>query len=328
MDAAVTGKTRARKIRYSGEFLDWADQQGLTEHDVLPPSESTLCNYAASMAGRISGGTARAKLSAVKSWVLRKGLVWHGHDNLRNTLTGVERRAPSSSFREQRPPVKSDHLVALVNNLNLDGMNGLDYAIRAGATACFFGQLRAGEIFPTSSNDPKDYDFTKLPAVKNLSPANERGDRKLYLPKTKVSQSKGETVILTTQLGGISPTKALREHIHVNRLTPEDPLLAYRDDDGDLKVLSKALFLKKCNTIWDKQGIPKMSGHCFRIGGTTHFLIAGVSPDVVKALGRWKSDAFLRYWRDLDALASVHLHRLHAQLSHADRLNNLYNAHS
>lgn len=266
------------------------------------------------MAGKFSGGTARVKLSVVKSWVQRKGLTWLGLDNLRSTLTGVEHKAPSSSFREQRPPVKLEHLTVLINRLSLDGTNGLDYAIRAGATACFFGQLHAGEIFPTSSNDPKDYDFAHLPAVRDLGPANHLGDRKLHLLRTKVLQSRGESVVLTTQPGSLSLTKALREHIYVNRLHPEDPLLAYRDDNSDLKVLSKAFFLKKCNAIWSETGIPKMSGHCFRIGGTTHFLIAGVAPEVVKAIGRWKSDVFLKYWRDLDSLASIHLHRLHVNL--------------
>lgn len=187
---------------------------------------------------------------------------------------------------------------------------------------CFFGQLRAGEVFPTSSNNPSDYDFAWLPAVKDLRPANKSGDRKLHLPKTKVSQLQGETVILTTQLGGVSPTRALHEHICINHLRPDDPLLAYRDENNDLKVLSKMCFLKRCNNIWSTLGIPKMTGHCFCIGGTTHFLIAGVPPDIVKALGRWKSDTILRYWRDLDSLASVYLHQLHTQCSYADQLNN------
>lgn len=235
-------------------------------------------------------------------------------------LLASNARRLTSSFREQRPPVKSEHLRVLVDDLKLDGTCGRDYAIRAAATACFFGQLQAGEIFPTSSDDPNDYDFEHLPAVKDLGPASERGDRKLRLPKTKVAQSRGETVILTPQPGNISPTKALREHIHINRLHPEHPLLAYRDKDGVLKVLSKGSFLNRCNEIWSRHGIPKMTGHCFRIGGTTHYLVEGVPPDVVKALGRWKSDAFLKYWRDLDSLASIHLHRLHAQQAYARKL--------
>ncbi|KAE9383897.1 hypothetical protein BT96DRAFT_1008665 [Gymnopus androsaceus JB14] len=83
MNAAVSKKTLHRKTQYAAEFLTWAGDMGLEEQDVLPPSEATLCNFAASFAGKIAGGTAKAKLSAVKSWVQRKGLLWNGRDNLR-----------------------------------------------------------------------------------------------------------------------------------------------------------------------------------------------------------------------------------------------------
>ncbi|KAE9405317.1 hypothetical protein BT96DRAFT_778849, partial [Gymnopus androsaceus JB14] len=59
-------------------------------------------------------------------------------------------------------------------------------------------------------------------------------------------------------------------------------LLAYRDKHDELKVLTKATFLKCCNAIWSKHNIPRMAGHCFRIGGTTHYLVQGIPPDVVK----------------------------------------------
>ncbi len=51
-------------------------------------------------------------------------------------------------------------------------------------------------------------------------------------------------------------------------------------------------------------------GHSFRIGGTTFFLIKGVNPDVVKALGRWSSDAFKKYWRNLEILGILHIELL------------------
>ncbi|KAE9392968.1 hypothetical protein BT96DRAFT_829884, partial [Gymnopus androsaceus JB14] len=62
------------------------------------------------------------------------------------------------------------------------------------------------------------------------------------------------------------------------------------------------------NAVWSRHNIPHMTGHCFRIGSTTHYLVQGIPPDIVKMLGHWKSDAFLKYWRDLDSLASIHLH--------------------
>ncbi|KAE9386407.1 hypothetical protein BT96DRAFT_839276, partial [Gymnopus androsaceus JB14] len=97
-------------------------------------------------------------------------------------------------------------------------------------------------------------------------------------------------------------------------------LLSYRDESGELRVLTKSVFLKRCNKAWARHNVPRMTGHCFRIGGTTYYLTQGIAPDIVKMLGRWKSDAFLKYWRDLDSLASIHLHRHHAQRSYAHRL--------
>jgi hypothetical protein len=43
----------------------------------------------------------------------------------------------------------------------------------------------------------------------------------------------------------------------------------------------------------------RVTGHSFRIGGATVFLEHGVESDIVKRLGRWRSDAALLYWRNL-----------------------------
>ncbi|KIK93936.1 hypothetical protein PAXRUDRAFT_143952 [Paxillus rubicundulus Ve08.2h10] len=52
------------------------------------------------------------------------------------------------------------------------------------------------------------------------------------------------------------------------------------------------------------------TGHSFCIGGTTELLLAGVPPDVVKALGHWSSDTFLHYWCSLELLAPLHIENL------------------
>ncbi|KAE9384337.1 hypothetical protein BT96DRAFT_771237, partial [Gymnopus androsaceus JB14] len=262
----------------------------------LPPSEAVLCNYAASFAGRLAGSTARAKVSAIKAWVSRRGKQWKGSDNLHKVLAGVERKASASSFREEHAPVKEDHLRVLHEGLDLPGKCGKDYAIAAAAKALFAGQMRSGAILATSPN-PDDYNPSELPAVSDLLPPNSTSKRNLRLPKMKTSQTRGEKVVLGAQPGRTCPIHALRDHIKVNRLRPEHPLLAFCNAHGKLKVLTKVDFLKRCNSIWSAKGIPRMTGHCFCIGGTTHLLTSGIPPDVVKALGRWKSDAFLKYWR-------------------------------
>jgi site-specific recombinase XerD len=95
-------------------------------------------------------------------------------------------------------------------------------------------------------------------------------------------------------------------HVTVNNIPSDQPLFSYRNDKGRLVCLSRRKFLQRCNNVWKKHGVPSITGHSFRIGGTTHLLIAGVNPDVVQAMGRWNSDVFLIYWRRLDILAPLH----------------------
>lgn len=51
--------------------------------------------------------------------------------------------------------------------------------------------------------------------------------------------------------------------------------------------------------------MPLLVGHCFRIGGATELLLRGVHPDVVAAQGRWKSRAFLEYWRRIESILPI-----------------------
>jgi hypothetical protein len=64
--------------------------------------------------------------------------------------------------------------------------------------------------------------------------------------------------------------------------------------------------LRHCNEIWGRHRYPAYTGHSFCIGGMTELLIKGVNPDVVQAMGQWKSEAFKVYWRCLDMLAPLH----------------------
>lgn len=63
----------------------------------------------------------------------------------------------------------------------------------------------------------------------------------------------------------------------------------------------KTAFMKRCMTIWTHHGLDvAVLGHSFRIGGSTELLLAGVPPEIVAAIGRWKSLAFLLYWRKIE----------------------------
>jgi hypothetical protein len=188
----------------------------------------------------------------------------------------------------------------------LDLSNPQDAAVYAVATAAFFGQLRLGEIIPTSKSPSST---SNLPRVSDLSTSSRSGSAPLlFLPSTKTTSTKGDTVVLPIQDECCQdPFIALQLHIQCSSLQPDHSLASYRDSKNDTVLLSKTTFLHRCNSIWSCHNHPRITGHCFRIGGTSHYLLSGVDPSVVKALGRWRSDAFLRYWRSLDILATLHI---------------------
>ncbi|KAF9063202.1 hypothetical protein BDP27DRAFT_1427091 [Rhodocollybia butyracea] len=253
----------------------------------------------------------------------------------------VKHCAPASSFCAECPPVREEFLEHLHNDL--DTSIGLNACVCAVADASFFGQICVGRLlsrsrltilesirrltysstFPPLQTSPNidQYVPSKHPLVLSLSPPSAKGTRKLHLPCTKTHQHKGDDVVLTHQESITDPIDAINHHLLVNQLSPSSPPFSYIDVLGEHRVLTKKLLLSVCNSVWAAHGIPCITGHSFRIRGTTHYLLNGVSPNVVAALGRWKSNAFLFYWRNLDSLASIHLHHHHSRSTYSNRLN-------
>ncbi|KAJ3711162.1 hypothetical protein C8R42DRAFT_689668 [Lentinula raphanica] len=312
---SVSQKTRQRRFNDVVKFLDWAHQHELSIPDVLPASENTLCNYAASFAGTMAGSTVKSKIASLKSWTILEGQPWLGDARLKKVLSGVDRATPSSSLRPKRHPVLPKHLRVLHDGLSAE--SGLDVCVAAAAKVMMYAQLRSGEVLTTNS-DVRRYDSSKMPLAKHLGSLNSSGSRSLFLPSTKTCQNRGDEVLIPVQNGRSDPIRALQDHLALNNIQESDPLFSYLDSDCARRVLTVKVFLRRCNTIWEAHNLPVMSGHCFRIGGTTHYLLSGVNPDVVKVFGRWKSSAFLTYWRHLESLGSLHLHRYTSQNAYFD----------
>lgn len=146
---------------------------------------------------------------------------------------------------------------------------------------------------------------TNLPTRRHISRSsrNKRATT-LRLPRTK-TKTTGDDVVLVAQTNPIDPRVALDMHLLPSRCSDDLPLFAYASSEG-FAILTKPKFLQRCNEIWTAAGYPRTTSHSFRIGATTELLLAGVSPDVVRAMGRWSSDAFHKYWRSLEDLAPLH----------------------
>ena len=315
--AIQSGLADSTLKRYSGtikQYIRFCDRERIPEHLRFPADEFVLCAFAASSLGRHAGSTPRARLSALKAWHIMHNMEWKGSPRLCYVLSGVHNSAPGSSTRPPRPPINTRMLSQLIDNLNLD--SPLDAAVAACATTAFWGQCRLGELLPASLRSPPT---TTLPTRDGFKRSIQNPQScVLRLPRTKTHKH-GQDVVLVDQRAPINPVALLKNHIRVNNIPNDAYLFSYTSTLGP-SFLSRDLFLKRCDAVWSLLGYPRTVGHSFRIGGTTELLIAGTPPDIVKVMGRWSSDSFLRYWRSLDALAPQYVRNLHTRRRHRTRL--------
>jgi hypothetical protein len=294
--------------RYSStveQFIRFCDLEQVPDHLRFPADEFVLCAFAASSLGKHSRSTPSNRLSALKAWHIAHNVEWKGSSRLRYVLNGVHTLAPSGSKRPPRPPINARMLTQLVENLDLNSY--FDVAVAACAVTAFWGQCRLGELIPSSSaallSTPFPIRSSFVRSVRNPKSCF------LHLPHTK-THLHGQDIVLVDQRAPINPISLLKIHLRLNNVPNDGHIFSYTSADGP-RSLTKSSFLRRCNEIWQLLGYPRTTGHCFRIGGTTELLIAGTPPDVVKTMGRWSSDSFLRYWRSLDDIAPQHVRFLH-----------------
>jgi hypothetical protein len=104
-------------------------------------------------------------------------------------------------------------------------------------------------------------------------------------------------------LSALGPSTSIHHHLSANaKVPPGTPLFAFETDDGGWEPLTKSNWLARCTEVWIAAGLPPLKAHAFRIGGCTELLLRGTNPDIVCVQGRWKSKAFLEYWRKIQKI--------------------------
>jgi integrase len=295
-------KTRVGHRNAKARFVRFCDAFLVPLNERFPVSEAVLCAFAAHRAGRVAGATVRNDLAGLHAYHTLHGLPWPSPPRLRYIVAGVERARPASSRQALRPPVSLPLLRGVHEGTNLNV--GLQAAVRACAFVAFYGQYRMGELLPEaiSDFDPR-WHPTRAAFHGGRTPS-------ITLPWTKTTLGAGAVITLAPQPHSRTcPVTAIRDFLKRHPMPRRAHLFAYRVD-GVFRPLTKRVFLAEVNAIASDLGLGRVTGHCFRIGGTTQLLASGVPPDVVKAAGRWASDSFLRYWREHERVLPQHVNDL------------------
>ncbi|KAH8929701.1 hypothetical protein BT69DRAFT_1211165, partial [Atractiella rhizophila] len=228
----------------------------------------------------ISVDTASRYVSGIKAWHILHGYPWiwdHRPDKLKIWCKGIARLQGSLFQKAPRPPITLGMIACLVNNLNHN--SHFNAAVLACAIVSFFTLFRLGESTVRShkSYDPEfaitrgDIEHCVTDESVPYYSIHLRHDRTLPPGCTRL------LCFTQAQFHHWWTLELLTNHLRTNFTEDKTVhLFMYVDrQTGSMHALTKEAFLNWVNKIWMDNGYASISGHSFRIGGTSLLLKLG-----------------------------------------------------
>ena len=213
------------------------------------------------------------------------------------------RKEQSGDQKRSRLPITPSILEQLRRVWNKDPSDRDNVMLWAACCVGFFGFLRSGELTAPEKEefDPKQHLTVKDIAIENL--ANPR------TISIRIEQSKtdpfrqGVTIYLGRTDSMLCPVAALLSYL-VLRGRGKGPLFKFKDG----RALSRPRLVSELRKALAEAGLKpeNYAGHSFRIGAATTAAACSIPVEVIKTLGRWKSQAHQLYVRLLtDQLSRI-----------------------
>ena len=266
----------------------------------LPASEFQLMMFISWLAQSVSPSTVAVYLTSVRSLHIDLGYEdpTRNKPRLRWVLQGIKRSRASS--RAPRRPITLDILCAIHHTLATANPSFDSVMFWAVCSLAFFGFLRVSEFTSSVPFNP----------VRHLSPTDVE-----FLPghpspgiRLRIKMSKtdplgaGHHVYIGRTSNQLCPVQAIENFLAL-RGSAFGPLFLW-SDGSQLTSAHVNFYLRD---IVAKVGFSgNYSSHSFRIGAATAAAAAGVPDHLIQALGRWTSQAYLRYiWSAPDTFLRV-----------------------
>lgn len=289
----------ATRITYSAGlyvFHLFCQYKGIDEEHRAPVHQTVLASFISTLAGVYGGSTIKNYFYGVRAWHVIHGLPWKVNDGeIKALLTAGAKLAPKESSRNEKEPWTVEHLAAVCNQL--DPNKPEDAAFFACITTAFWGAARLGEVTVPNLGAFDPAIHVKLQDVEfNVKDRNNLEQTVIFIPWTKVAKQKGEKIFWADQDGVTDPQAAFANHLKINNPLVNDHLFSF-NYQGKQRPMSRNVFIRRMKQATTNAGLPNLTGHGLRVGATLEYLLKGTPFDVVKAKGRWQSDAFRGYLR-------------------------------
>ena len=278
-------------------FHVFCDQKKIPEDLRAPVNGLILKSFVATLAGIYSAAAISNYTAAVRAWHFVHGIEWNiGDPEMDAIIKGAKQMAPQKSTRKKREPITTEIIEKI--RPHFSDNTPLDVAVFACLTSAFWSTARLGEL-----TVPNLLAFAPESHVKR-SDLGESTDRNglrtttIRIPKTKANPNEGEVLYWAKQNGDSDPEGAMKRHLKLNDLEKGAHLFGYRNKEGKGVPMTKTTFMKRLTGATIAMKLPRLQGHSIRIGSTLEYLLRGLPFKVMKAKGRWNSDAFHEYLRD------------------------------
>ena len=271
---------------------------------LIPVDEKTLVYFVAYCVERgLRYQTIKIYLAGIRHHYIRENITCpltdtaHLHQ-LQYSLTGVKKSQDNTSSK--RLPITKNILTDIVHILaSKPGIYHRAMLISA-CTLAFSGFLRCGEFTSASKNN---FDSQSNLCVCDVEMSDKHFNLRLKVSKTDIFRQ-GITIPIYSLNSSICPVRHMKEYLKLRTSSGASPLSPlYLTKEGC--ILDRTYFIQSVKELLSELNLnpEHYNGHSFRIGAATSAAESGVPDHLIKTLGRWTSDCYVRYIRtDLDSI--------------------------
>lgn len=276
--------TRSTYASAQKRYLNFCSTYGL---NAVPIDEQTSARFIAHLSlSAINVRSIRVYLSAVRDLHVMSGLQ---PPEIYTPRIKLMMKSLHKSH-DQPKQVKPITFRILLQCYSLFTQTRDDLMMWSAITLCFFGCLRASELFPP---------ITEIHFAPRLSDLIFCKDEVPYL-QLKVHKSKtaphGFKVVIGCSGTNVCAYCSVAKYVKISGLLPSSFLFSY--STGQMVTKYQFLCITRLMLLRINLDPCEYSTHSYRAGAATSASMSGFSEHEIKQLGHWKSDVYQSYIRD------------------------------
>ena len=257
--------------------------------------------YVSFLARHIKYSSIKTYLAGIQYHAITRGFTTSicSMQKLHYVLRGIRRHHAVIFHITPKLPISITHLSILFDFTDRHYHRQDASMLQTAMSFAFFGMLRSAEycVSRTSVFVPADSML-----VSDVSQVHDLLSICIKSSKTDPFR-KGYVLRLASIVSRFCPVRAFNKFLQF-RLPASYPLFRFRDGSFLTRQRLSALI----HSCFPRSNL---NTHSFRIGGASAAAAAGIADSSIQILGRWSSDAFLRYLR----FSSEDISRFHCRMS-------------